>query len=250
LTKYKKKIMSYPIGFGKSRIEYTEVQLDPAQVRDVHELYTTHPIIRAGRDSFVNMILRCRPSVTLKSMPFNITQELEMLLDFKWRHWAENVYDHVKMFGLCPFYLEKVPGTVHKYPVVPVFGSGVISTYLDNKSKQQFKWHESAQGMGRMRSTDTEKKDILWWYDSEIALPTKDGKLRSAVSTLLMDWRTRKIMIESMEIAQYQAARPQHVFEYSPPKSQHTEDNFTTLNSFGKFPASRARLCGKKLTCL
>ena len=36
-----------------------------------------------------------------------------------------------------------------------------------------------------------------------------------------------------MEVAQYQAARPNHVFEYHPPKIDHTEDNFTTLNSFG-----------------
>ena len=187
-----------------------EFPLNPEQLADIHHLYSAHPILRAGRNAFVNMLLKCVPKITLKSMPFAITEELNMLMKFKWRKFGENVYDRLKMHGICPWYRVPVPKTVHSYPEVPVIGSGSTVTYLNKKGHQQFKWYDNSQ---KNTSTKSERKDMMWWQGDELSLPTKEGVVRSEISTLLMDWRTRRIMIDSMEIAQHHAARPQHIFE-------------------------------------
>jgi hypothetical protein len=119
-----------------------EYRLDPASTLDIFDVYSTVAACRVARDIFVNMILQCPPTVTLKSSPGNISRELEMLLEHQYREWAEALYDNLKMFGICPYYFEAVPGTIHKFPVVPVFGSGYIVTLLTEKGKQEFKWYQ------------------------------------------------------------------------------------------------------------
>lgn len=205
------------------------VELDPAQMRDVNTIYASHPVLRAGRDAFVNMILKCPPTISLQSMPHVISDELRLLMEHKWVRWAQNVYDWLKLIGVCPYYLERLPQTIHRYPVVPVWGSGTIRTHLDKRGHQQFTWYDrNVVGMNEPR------KNMLWWHESDHALPMLNGTLRSNVATLLSDWRLRNVLSEAVAVAQYQAARPQHIFEYSPPKANQVGDNMSTLNSFGE----------------
>jgi hypothetical protein len=226
--------------------QFTEHRLDPAATADIFDLYATLSACRVARDVFVSTILMCPPNVTLKSLPGKLTDELNMLLETKWRAWAEALYDGAKQFGIVPYYYETIAGTIHKYPVVPPFGTYHIVTYVDDKGKQLFKFYNANRSLTPLATSDLERKDIKWWYESESCLPTIFGTYRSPMVTLIRDVRTARILREALEIGAFQAVRPMHVVEHHPPKSGSGDDELTSLE-FGEKIAGMVSQQGEQL---
>jgi hypothetical protein len=88
--------------------------------------------------------------------------------------------------------------------------------------------------MGSINLMEMHQKDMHWWWESPSTLPTLAGTYRSPMATILRDLRTARILRESLEICAYQAARPFHVIESHPPKSNTGDDELTTLEAFGE----------------
>lgn len=204
-----------------------ERELNPAQVAAIFECYTNLHGIRVARDAFISMTLHCPPAVILKTLVQKQSKELEMLMQIYWLTWLENVYDWLKMFGICPWYLERVEKTIHYIPVVPPFGSGVIKTFLNKKHKQEFRWYWK----DNKASIDYDKN---MYFEHDGNPPTIEGFIRSPIATLIAEYNSSKIARNSCEMVWNQQARQQHIIEHHPPRNMPGDDNLVTLESFGE----------------
>lgn len=203
-----------------------EKRLDPKEVEDVLEIYNNLPYIQIARNYFVSMILRCPPQVKFKTLELDDPKELELILEIKYLPWLISQYNWLKMFGVFPWYFESTTGTDHKVPAVPPYESGFITTYLDKKHRQQFRWYWND-------NKDEHERKMYFIYD-EGHLPSLKGKLRSSIASLLSEYRSVKIAREMNEISWWQQAHPQHIFEFHPPRNMPADDNLMNLESFGE----------------
>lgn len=214
--------------------ELSEIRLDEESWHDIVELYTTNPIIKISRDSLLGALNKCPPTITLKSMPGQISKELELLLVFKWQPAMEMLYDNLKMRGICPYYYEKIPGTIHQYPVVPPMDSGYITITMGDDHKLKFKWYYyGSTGMRTIIGNQYDSK-MQFYFESQSSMPNTHGKYRSAIHSLLKEYRTFNILRESTEIGSWNGVRPYHVIEYHPAKNRSGDDELTTLETFGE----------------
>lgn len=222
-----------------------EVPIDRQGCRDCWTIYHTIPNIQVSRDAFASIVF-CAPfTVKSKALPLRSTEEVEVLIEQHWLPWQNQVYDWLKMFGVCPYYLERINNTIHKIPIVPPFGSGHMTTYtrvVNKRHKQEFKWYwnntsginapASAKGNGRGGPFNGEDTDMHFILNNHI--PTIEGELTSPISSLIKDYRTLKIVRESLEVSVYQAARPTHIFEHHPPKNAGEDKHLVALDAFGE----------------
>jgi hypothetical protein len=137
----------------------------------------------------------------------------------------ENMYDWLKMFGICPWYLEKVEKTMHYIPVVPPFGSGIIKTYM-KKKRQYFSWY--------WKEEQQMQADKNMYFEHDGNPPNIDGTIKSPVATIIAEYNTSKIVRNVSEMVWNQQARQQHIIEHHPPKNMPGDDNLVTLESFGE----------------
>lgn len=226
----------------KAISSYAEVRLNQEQVDDTWAIYHRTPNIQVARDAFASIVF-CAPfTVTTKSLALQESDEVRVLIEQHWLKWQNDVYDWLKMYGICPYYLERVGRTVHRYPVVPPFGTGYITTYVKvkaNKQKQAFKWYWNGHGNPTVQQAMGYDKDVEFIIGHHA--PTIQGQLTSPVSTLIDDYRALRIVREAMETATHQAARPVHLFEHHPPKNG-TVDNHLVSLEFGGERAAGAML--------
>lgn len=199
---------------------------------DIWSLYHGIPNIKVARDAFASIVF-CAPfTVETKSLPLKLSEEIEVLIERYWIKWQQDVYDWLKMFGVCPYIKEKVRGTLHKVPVVPPFGSGYISTFINKKHQQKWKWYWNHTPGHVGQSLNTEEKRMDWVIGAHP--PTIFGQYTSPVSTMVNDYRTLKILRESLEVAAYQGARPPFLYEHHPPKDGSSQDHLVSLEAFGE----------------
>ncbi len=196
------------------------VALDPAETRDIWEIFHRNTFMNVSRNAFIAMVLHTPLKITLAGVSMN--KELVILFELYWTDWMISKYDWLQCFGVAPWFIQNVSGTHHRFPKVPKFNSGHIETYLDSHHNQQFKWFWKDGG-----------EDKSFFFDLKSHAPDVDGHYTSPISTLLNEWRTVKIVRESIEIASYRQARTQHVFEFHPPKNVQGDDNLINLESFG-----------------
>jgi hypothetical protein len=210
---------------------FNERELNVDQMNAIREVYTTIPRIRVARDAFVSMVFHCPPQIVLKSMRETMvtTRELDMLIETYWMPWMADMYDWLKMFGVCPWYFGKLRNTIHSIPIVPPYGSGIIKTYMDKKRRQRFKWF----WVRDYNDLDTES-DPTMYFEVDGRPPSLNGYILSTVATLLPDFRTAKLVRENSEKAWQQQAHQQHIFEMHPPKNMPGDENLATLESFGE----------------
>lgn len=218
-----------------SSLPVGETQLDQAATIDIYVLYNMHlPLLRTSRNVFTSMIF-CKPFVVkMKKLGVMANKEIEKLIELYHMPFNKDVYDWEKMFGIVPVYYKKLRDTttglkvgIHKIPVVPKFGSGIITTFLNKKHDQKFKWywtHDIQRGF-------KEEKNMHWIIGEHP--PNIHGKYTSNISTLLTDYKTLNIIRQSTEITAYQSCRPPLLLEYHPPKNQTAEESLTTLQAFG-----------------
>ena len=206
------------------------VRLNDDQIHDVYEMYHSVPYITVSRNAFVNMVLDCPPQVKLKKHK-QVEQTLFMsdIMEEYYLPFTHQVYDWIKVFGLYPWYPEKITGTEFSVPVIPPMDSGYITTHLNAKHKQVFKWF-----WNDTKTTTGHDRRVKFRFKSMYGKPDIHGNLRSGIKSALAGYKTMKIVRESTEIGSYHSVRPQHVFEYKPPRNAPGDDNLTTLDSFGE----------------
>lgn len=210
--------------------ERDEIRLDELTTKDIYELYNSTPSIKISRDAFLAMTL-CTPfQVQIPSLDLQNDKGMEILIEQYWMPWLRTVYDWMKMFQICPYYFERVKKTDHYYPVVPEFGSGYITTFINDKHKQEWKWYWSH---GMQSGDDTSEEKTMHWIIGHDK-PSIYGTYRSPISTLLGDYKTLRILRESLEVASTQGCRPPLIFEYHPPRNDNGDDGLTTLEAFGE----------------
>lgn len=198
---------------------YSEIELDPLETRDLWEMYHRIPFMLISRNAFISMVLHCPMKVWFGNM--EMSEELKILFELYYTKWNIDKYDWLQCFGICPWYIENVKSTSHRIPVVPPFGAGKIFTYLNKSNQQEFKYVFN-NGV---------KKQIFFEVKSHP--PGLDGHYYSPISSLLYEWRSSKIIREAHEIASYNQARVQHVFEYRPGKNNGEDTNIMQLEQFG-----------------
>ena len=182
-----------------------ETRLDEAAMLDIFNMYHSTPSMKVARDAFMSMTL-CAPfEVQIPALNLTSNGDLKVLIETYWMPWLRTVYDWLKMFGVVCYYFKRVRKTDHYYPVVPEYGSGYISTWINDKHEQKWKWYWT-------HTAQLEEEKTMHWITSN-HYPTIHGVLRSPCSTLLDDYRTVKILRESLEVASTQAARPPYLFE-------------------------------------
>lgn len=197
-----------------------EIRLDVGETNDLWELYHKIPYMTISRNAFISMVLHCPMKITFGNM--EMSEELKILFQLYYIQWNIDTYDWLQCFGVCPWYVENVKGTPHRIPVVPPFGSGYITTFLDNKFHQQFVWYNNDGSTRKM------------YFETKSHPPGLNGRYYSPISSILTEWRTSKIIREATEIAVYRQARTQHIFEYHPGKNSASDDtNITQLEQFG-----------------
>ena len=171
----------------------------------VWELFHKVTYVSVAKDSFLAMVLKCPAVIRMESLPMEESEELKYLLKTYWLPWKRDMYMWLKMFGICPWYFKKLRGTPHKYPVVPKFGSGHISTYLSNRHEQRFKW-----------TWMNGKDDSKMHFETNTYAPTIFGEIVSPIVSLLEDYRSLKIARKALETAWQCQAQPQHILEFKP----------------------------------
>jgi hypothetical protein len=210
------------------RQQQGETRLDTATERDLWEAFHRLPYIQVSRSAFIGMVLECPPEIKLKSFPLAQSEEMQMLLKLYWLPWLQNMYIWIKIFGICPWYVKRLRGTPHSIPVVPPFGSGYMTTHMDAKTHEQvFHWYWT-------NTTEPEPNMFFEFGPSALQKPTLAGEFTSAMSALLDEYRTIKIVRQATEIATYHQARPQHIFEFHPPRNNPGDDNLVNLEAFGE----------------
>ena len=199
------------------------------------------PSLKVARDAFTNMVFSTPFRVVCEELGLVSSSEMELIIETYWLPWQKNVYDWLKMFGVCPYMVRKLPGTKHRIPAVPPLGTGYISTGMDESREQFFEWRyyptnelgmaQNPAAVARMGTNEPEPN--VHWVISDHP-PLCNGAYTSLVSTLLQDYQTCKQLRDSMELASYQGTHMPYIFEHHPPKSTAIDDNIIALDNYGE----------------
>ena len=200
------------------------VDVNPDQLVDVNDIWTRYPYIRTARDVFLAILLNKPPIITfLGGNEWISAPELEYLARHFYPAFCAETYDGLKRDGIVAWYVEPLKDTNLKVPVTPPRGSGRLRTVLGTRRRQQYEWIW----------TDRNKADGKMRFEEIGSGPGLDGNLCSPVASLIDEWKTYKILRQSLELVSYRQAHQQHIIEHHPPRNQLGDDNVTSLEMFG-----------------
>jgi len=156
-----------------------ERPLDPAVVADIFRVTHSHPTIIKCSNQFNSLIL-CRPfKVNLKSFGGNVTETdaFQRHIAKFWMPWVRNLFLWRQMYGIVPWRILEVEGSggLFRYPEIPDFDAGYITTWLEPVSKRQrfhYYWH------GQPMAEPTP----MFWSHSEWQ-PTSTGTMQVCLQT-------------------------------------------------------------------
>lgn len=208
---------------AKLKLDDGEVLINPLQMKDVWDLYHRESAFRISSNATKSMFLCRPPEVTIPQWGSFLTKELKDIMANYWMSTMHECYDYMKMFGVVPYFFERIEGTDHVRPVVPAWGSGYITTLQVRRGIQGFRWYWRGSNAG---SHDTK---MHWWFAE--TCPTLDGNLRSDVSSLLPLYRLGLTLMDSLQTASYDAARPYFIYEHRPTDSN--MDSYTNMGNYG-----------------
>jgi hypothetical protein len=157
-----------------------ERRLNDAVVQDIFRVTHSHPTILKCANQFNSLIL-CRPfKVHLASFAagkLTETAEFQRHIAKFWMPWVRALFLWRQMYGIVPWRIIEVDGSGGKYrfPEIPDFDAGYITTWLDPATKRQrfhYYWH------GQPMSEPVP----MYWSHSEWQ-PTSAGKLQTCKQT-------------------------------------------------------------------
>lgn len=209
-----------------------EVELDCDVLADLRRMYHSMPSIKIARESFLSMTL-CGPfTFSIPKLGLHSNQDMNVLIERFWMPWLRQIYDNMKILGICPYYFEKHHD--HLVPVVPPLDLGTISVKVTPKHKLEYTWRWN-HGF-----ETSEEKKMLWIIGDHA--PGRSGVIRSPLASLLPYYRTILVLQQSLEIASTQCAQPTHIVEYHPSQATAKNDDLTQLvATFGEKAAGMSK---------
>lgn len=212
-----------------------ECALDMDAVNDIIHMYRNVPAIKVARESFLSMTL-CGPfTFSIPKMGLVSNKDMEHIISTWWMPFLRTAFDYSKMIGIVPYYFKKShPKSEHQVPIVPDMELGYITVYVSEKHEIEYRWYWNH---GQQQSIE---KSMLWIKTDHS--PTRDGTIKSALASLLPQYRTILILQRSLEATASQRAKPTHILEYKPTGETARNDHLTTLNAkFGEQAAGMSK---------
>ena len=191
---------------------WTKLKAD--QIYDIIDIKRNNANINTSIDSFLAITLQCPAKVSIPSLDLIQSDELEHLMRIYYLKWKRDMYIWLSLFGIFPWYLAKLKGTVHKYPVSPPMLSGEIETRMSKQHRQEFRWLWGADS----------KPDRNFQFVVKQHVPSIYGDIMTPIVSLISPFNTLKIATESKEIEMYNQSRPQNVIEYRPNIKRYEND--------------------------
>lgn len=196
------------------------IRLNEDQERDILNMFGNVPVIHIALKHFLAMSLSKPFTVKIPKLKLQNDEDLSIIIERKWLPWLRMCYIYSKIYGVIPYWIVRKKDS-HPYPRCPELGSGFISVYFDERTKENeydYTWRTSADG--------TPDKSMLWFKTEE--RPMWDGTIRSPLSTLLHSYRTVLKQQHHVDVYSTQAAHPVHLFipkEFNQ-KTQGRDTNF------------------------
>lgn len=227
------------LGFGPMPGNKTipgETRWNLAEANDLWHLAHRHPAAVDRLEAFRSMTMckpfhlrigkRHTPKKTWKPAPMQ--PMMEEIVQTNFMDFLYDVTVWVACFGICPYFLEPIRGTAHFRPWVPVFGSGYVTTFIEEKThKQRFRWWWT-HGQGAKPEID---ETVGWITDGNP--PMLNGSFRSPLSSVLEDYRHYLYAMRDNQYASYHSTHPSAVITFDP-KHQQTDDESITQGLFGE----------------
>lgn len=221
---------------GKDQLIPGETRWDLGQANDLWHLAHRHPAAVKSIETFRSMTMckpfrikigkRHAPRRSWRTAPMQ--PMMEEIVQINFMPFMHDVTLWVACFGICPYFLEPIPGTAHFRPWVPVFGSGYVTTYIEERThKQRFRWWWT-HGQGAGPDLD---ETVGWITDGHP--PMLNGSFRSALSSVLEEYRHYIYGMRDNQYASFHQTHPSAVITYDP-KHQQTDDESITQGLFGE----------------
>ena len=212
--------------FGSNQSE--EVALEEGTIMDLLGMLNSVPIFKIARRSILAMVLSEPFTFSIPALGLTSSGDMEKIIGAFWMPWLRKVYDWVKLLGICPYYFKKTKGPKpHKIPIIPDMELGYITVVVNSEHELEYKWYWS-------HGTHTEQQTDMLWIITEDK-PTKSGQIKSALASLLGDYRSLLKLQRAQDIASTQAAKPVHIMEFTPNARTAVNDDLTHMVAdFGK----------------
>jgi hypothetical protein len=194
--------------FPLAALRHTGTVLDEASLADVREMWHNVPVIAVARRLFLSMVLSGSFSFAIPKLGLRSNTAMDKMIQAYWLPWLRQVYEWIKLVGVCPYFL--IRRGEHRVPVTPDWALGYISVEtVAREPARRFHWNWYAPD---------KTNPTMYWVLSEDA-PSPYGVLRSALSTLLAQYRSLRILERAQDVAATQCARRVHVLERRPDQS-------------------------------
>ena len=215
-----------------------EVEIDRCAIADITHMFHNVPEIYIARETFLSMVI-CGPfSFRIPSLGLRSNKDMSLVVARYWTPWQRKMLSNIRKFGICPYYFEYTQDCDgnggHPIPIIPEMTSGIMTVMTTKKHHLKYKWYWN-DGMQQL-----EHKSMLWVLSDYP--PDRNGNIRSALASLLPQYRLLRVIEQSLSIAVTQNANPTHVVEYHPAGGTARNDDLTTLNAnFGTKVAGAVR---------
>ena len=160
----------------------------------------------------------------LNKSNISINSVTKMVIGESWMPTLPKVHNYKIMFGLCPYMWKRVPKSNHFYPVVPTWGTYII-TYEDRRDGTRFflYWTDE-KGMPKKAT------NIFWEIDDTAP---EGGRFRSIIATLSRMYDMQMINAGAIMSAVKEAANPFFVFEHNPKQANDLSEYIGVEEGFG-----------------
>lgn len=205
--------------------------LDADAVRDLRDMYEGMPIFSIARRTFLSMVLGPF-TFSIPRLGLVSNDSMQRIIETFWLPWCRDVYDWIKMFGICPWYV-RMQGD-HPVPVVPGIDLGYISVRVNQQRRDvEFLWTwtlDTRTSFGNVTSGGPK----MYWITSQDR-PDRNGTICSQLASLLPHYRTILVARNAQNTVVKRLEDPVHVIEHRiGPRSQQ-DDNLSHFTAdFGE----------------
>lgn len=196
------------------------------QVQDVWNMVHRTTAFMAQIQKMQSMIMTKPFKLHINGIPHELDDDMQYLAKTDWMTTVKDMFIWKICFGIVPYFLVTIDGTAHSVPKVPIFNSGTILTYENEKHRQQFEWEWDA-------TLNRKEYKIYWLYTGYE--PNLDGSLRSPAAACLDAYEMMVKARTDALYANFHRTHPLTVYEDRPPKTNRDEHyEHTQFNMYGE----------------
>jgi len=218
--------------------------VEEEQMKAVFELFHQEPVIRMARNVIANTIFSGGIEVNKKGKKAN--KDFQQLLETHWIPFANNVLDHIMMFGFCPFMKRNVSveteGEVAhngsaEVPIVPPFGSYKVEIRLMKDYTETYHFYP----ISKFPNVNEEADERVQFLVPEQYKPSMDGVLRSQCTTLMHSFHISREFYDLAMHAENLRAHPPLIAQRPPDKNHGADAGAMEMFEFADGDATMAR---------